>query len=576
VTEPDFQSFEAVGALVVVLDVEGRIVHWNRFCSNLMGYSLDEVRGRHLWDFLLVPDDVEPVKAVVAALRAGEHAPSHANYWVTKSDERRWIVFSHTVTAYPDGRVQYIIKTGIEQTDTKHLEEALRASEAKLSVRAVESARLYEDARRATEDLREANQNMVAATIRAQEVTEKVEAALTRSEETEHELRAVAEFREMFIGIVGHDLRNPLGTISLLAEMLLQRGRLDEHDREGVSRIVASCQRMSRMILQLFDFTRARLGGGFPIDPKPGDLGDICRIAVEEFGAAAALEREGDLTGSWDADRLTEALSNMVGNGIDHALPGTPVVVRAYPQGAEAVVEISNQGNEIPADVRPLIFEPFRRGKDEKTKVGNLGLGLYIARQIALASGGTLDLRSGGGTTTFVMRLPRQAASERPLSPIASRLRYRLRYRRAHGKCPWRRRPGGRRQPGEPGPRPGDAGGPGVPRDPGRRRRAGGRRVRRARPRVRAARRPDAAAGRSRRLPSDTGASGREGGACGVRDRAAGRRDVRPGPAGRSGRLPEQAVPAQRAHGARRGGAAAAEDRGRAKRPLRAGQAAAR
>ena len=292
----------------------------------------------------------------------------------------------------------------------------LSASEARLSARAEASARLYEDARHATDDLREANEHMVSATIRAQELTEKVEAALTRSEESERALRAAAEFREMFIGIVGHDLRNPLGTIALLTDLLLQRGRLDANDRDAVTRIVSACQRMKRMIVQLLDFTRARLGGGFPIEPVPGDLRDICRVVLQEFGAPIHLELEGDLTGSWDADRLAEALSNITRNAIEHAARGTPVVIRAHAEGGEAVVEVSNQGDAIPADLLPIIFEPFQRGKRGKSATGNLGLGLYIARQIVLAGGGTLDVRSIDGTTTFVMRLPRQAASSRPTS----------------------------------------------------------------------------------------------------------------------------------------------------------------
>ena len=118
---------------------------------------------------------------------------------------------------------QYIIKTGIDQSERKQVESALRASEASLSARAAQTAGLYEDARQATDDLREANQHMVSATIRAQELTEKVEAALARSEESERDLRAAAEFREMFIGIVGHDLRSPLATIGLMAGLLLRR-----------------------------------------------------------------------------------------------------------------------------------------------------------------------------------------------------------------------------------------------------------------------------------------------------------------------------------------------------------------
>ena len=113
---------------------------------------------------------------------------------------------------------------------------------------------------------------------------------------------------------------------------------------------------------------------------------------------------------------MAEALSNITGNAIEHAAPGTPVVVRAHAEGGEVVVEISNRGSEIPADLLPIIFEPFQRGKGEKSAAGNLGLGLYIAKQIVLAGGGTLDARSADGTTTFVMRLPRQAAPARPAS----------------------------------------------------------------------------------------------------------------------------------------------------------------
>ena len=416
VTESDFQTFEAVGAMVVVLDADGRIVYWNHCCSDLTGYSLDEVRGRKLWDFALLPEDVEGVRAVVATPPPSDHASRHANYWVTKTGAQRWIVFSNTTTTHPDGSIQYIIKTGIDQSERKQAELALLASEARLDARELESTRLYADARHAVDDLREANQHMVDATILAQELTENVEAALTRSEESERDLRAAAEFRELFIGILGHDLRNPLGTISLLADVLLAHGRLDPHDRDAVLRIGSSCQRMKRMIMQLLDFTRARLGGGFPIEPMPGDLRDICRVVVQEFGTPIRLELEGDLTGRWDPDRLPEALSNITGNAIEHAEPGTPVVIRAHAEGGEVVVEISNRGSAIPADLLPVIFEPFQRGKRERSPAGNLGLGLYIAKQIVLAGGGTLDVRSAEGTTTFMMRLPRQAAPARAAS----------------------------------------------------------------------------------------------------------------------------------------------------------------
>jgi len=405
-TEADLQLLETVGTLVVVLAVGGRIVYWNRCCSELTGYTLEEVRGRTLWDFALVAEQAESVRALFDTPEPSESPGSYANYWLTKSGKRRWIVWSHSLTRGPDGRVQFIIKTGIDRTENKRATDALRDSGAELGALAAESARLYEDARRVTDDLREANQHMVGVALQAQEQTAEAEAALMRSEERERQLRAVAELREIFIGIVGHDLRNPLGTIVFSAELLLAGGHLDAEERKGVSRIIASTGRMGRIILQLLDLARARLGGGIPLDPRSMNLADVCRSVIEEFEAAIQLELEGDLTGTWDPDRLTEALSSITANAIDHARPRTAVVMRARRDDAGVVVEVINRGDPIPPDVLPFIFEPFRRGTRKTSTTGRLGLGLYIANQIVLATGGTLQARSVSGTTTFEMRLP--------------------------------------------------------------------------------------------------------------------------------------------------------------------------
>ena len=231
--------------------------------------------------------------------------------------------------------------------------------------------------------------------------------ARSAAEESERELRAMAEFREMFIGILGHDLRNPLAAIKMAAGLLQRSEQFGEQDKQAVALISNSARRMTRMINQLLDLTRARLGGGLPLELKPTDLREVCRSIVEEFEAAIRLEVEGDVTGIWDPDRLAEVVSNIAGNAIEHATPGTVVVVKARANGEQGIVEISNQGTAIPPDVLPFIFEPFRRGRQrQKSATGNLGLGLYIARQIVLSHGGTLEASSAFGTTTFVMRLP--------------------------------------------------------------------------------------------------------------------------------------------------------------------------
>lgn len=219
--------------------------------------------------------------------------------------------------------------------------------------------------------------------------------------------RELSEFRDLFIGILGHDLRTPLGSISMSTGLLLQRGHLEDQDGLTVARIIRATQRMTRMIAQLLDLTRARLGGGLAIEAHLTDLRRVCLDVVEEFEAVIELEVAGDVTGTWDEDRLGEVISNLTGNAVEYAAPGTLVTVKAHAEADGIVVEVSNQGDPIPADVLPFIFEPFRRARQRaKSATGNLGLGLYIANQIVLAHGGTIDARCADGTTTFVMRLP--------------------------------------------------------------------------------------------------------------------------------------------------------------------------
>lgn len=256
---------------------------------------------------------------------------------------------------------------------------------------------------------RDANEQLVLSGVRLLDLAEAAERARARAEKSEQELRKVAEFREMFIGILGHDLRNPLGGIVIAAGLMLSRGRLSAQDAESSARIIRSAQRMSRLISQVLDLTRTRLGGGLPLDPKPTDLAKICENVIDEFEVKAELEIQGDVTGTWDPDRIAELLSNLIGNAQDYATPGTSVVVEARGEAEAVVVEIANQGAPIPKAVRPFIFEPFRQGQQAaKSAAGNLGLGLYISMQIVLAHGGTLDVDSAEGTTRFVFRLPRR------------------------------------------------------------------------------------------------------------------------------------------------------------------------
>jgi signal transduction histidine kinase len=239
---------------------------------------------------------------------------------------------------------------------------------------------------------------------------------LTHHQLREEELRRTAEFRERFLGIVSHDLRNPLNAISLSASVLLREEELPVRARKMAGRISQSAERMGRMIGDLLDFTRGRLGGGIPLARRPGDLRLICRPVLEELGMGGLgsplrLSTEGDFQGEWDADRLAQLVGNLVKNALDYSPQGSPVTVSLRDEGPWVRLEVHNLGEPIPAEVLPQLFEPFRRGMhEEDSPQHGLGLGLFIARQITQAHGGTLEAHSTREDgTVFRVRLPRAA-----------------------------------------------------------------------------------------------------------------------------------------------------------------------
>jgi signal transduction histidine kinase len=234
--------------------------------------------------------------------------------------------------------------------------------------------------------------------------------------ERERQLRDAGRFREEFIGVVGHDLRNPLSAIRTGAQLLMKRAGLDERDMGVAERVASSADRMSRMIDDLMDFARGRLGGGIPLRRRVVDLQVLCTDVVEEAQAAhnrtVGLNVTGDLRGYWDHDRLAQLLSNLVGNALEHSAGGAAASVTARDDGESAVVEVNNQGAPIPPAQIERIFDPFRRG--DRSEGRGLGLGLYIVERIVHAHGGTIDVRSTEREgTTFSVRLPRRRASDR-------------------------------------------------------------------------------------------------------------------------------------------------------------------
>ncbi len=237
---------------------------------------------------------------------------------------------------------------------------------------------------------------------------------ITDRRRAEEELRRTAEFRERFLGIVSHDLRNPLNTIQLSATVLMNSECVVMNHLKLVRRIVTSAERMGRMIEDLLDFTRGRLGGGIPINRQPANLRHICRHVLEELELGhpereLRLSATGNFQGEWDPDRLSQLIGNLGKNALDYSPEPTPVDFVLRDEGDSVLVEVHNAGSPISADQLPHVFEPFRRATERAT--AGLGLGLFIVQQIVRAHGGTIEVCSTEADgTTFTVRLPRQGA----------------------------------------------------------------------------------------------------------------------------------------------------------------------
>ncbi|MBA2660895.1 MAG: GAF domain-containing sensor histidine kinase [Bradymonadaceae bacterium] len=219
-------------------------------------------------------------------------------------------------------------------------------------------------------------------------------------------------FLQIFVAMLGHDLRNPLTAIQMLAGVL----RKIEGERLAgpLDRILSSTDRMVRMVDQLLDLTRIRLAAGILIERSNVTLAEVCDQAIDEIRAAKPdkaaiqLEVQGDTSGCWDVDRLLQVVSNLVANAVEHAQAENPVLVHVAGNGDNVELRVYNRGFISPQLI-PVIFEPFH-DEERRQKAAGLGLGLFIVKHIVDAHGGTVRVASSQSEgTTFTVRLPRTA-----------------------------------------------------------------------------------------------------------------------------------------------------------------------
>ncbi len=232
------------------------------------------------------------------------------------------------------------------------------------------------------------------------------------------EFAAALQMNELFVGILSHDLRNPLGAL-LIGAQLLETQIKDEKQLRTARRMSSAGRRMAEMIEQLLDLTRGRLLGGIGLvrARQRIDVTSLVQRTVDELQGAhperpIVLHAPSNCVTVGDPDRLLQLFSNLIGNAVHHASPATPVTVEVGSDADEVRMSVHNQG-VIPPELVPTLFDPFRKRQEASSSRRGLGLGLYISNQIALAHHGTIEVASSSELgTSFTLRIPRRSLGD--------------------------------------------------------------------------------------------------------------------------------------------------------------------
>jgi signal transduction histidine kinase len=308
----------------------------------------------------------------------------------------------------------YVMGNFYRSSDAESFREVCRAHAQVVSPPADGAARVAEPGteRRELSELQHHARALEHEIEHRKELEGALREALIREQEARAEAERSVRYNEMFAGMLGHDLRNPLSAITTGANYIA-RLNASQKTTKAASRILSSAERMARMIDQLLDFTRIRVGGGLALAPSRFDLEELLCKVKDELEAANPersidVDVDGNATGEWDHDRLLQVFSNLVGNALHHGRSDHPVRVRCQGRKPQHLSVTVHNGGAVPPEVLPVLFEPFR-GNARYQRTRGLGLGLFITQQIVAAHGGTIAVTSDETTgTTFRLTLPRR------------------------------------------------------------------------------------------------------------------------------------------------------------------------
>lgn len=252
---------------------------------------------------------------------------------------------------------------------------------------------------------------------------------LTRFNEAIDQILAesVARFTEkvdyskgLLLGVLSHDIRTPLGAIKMLAHLMPTVGTLNQKHNEFLSQIGSCSVRANSIVADLLDLTRARIGTGLTVVRQPMDISGVAKEIIAEIqvlspNRAICFESSGDISGEWDAIRLGQVFTNLIGNAIQYGVENKPISVTIIGEASDVIIAVHNECEPIPAAQLLTLFDSFTRGErgNSQSAKSNLGLGLFITREIVLSHQGSLDVISNDNEgTTFRIRLPKKASAD--------------------------------------------------------------------------------------------------------------------------------------------------------------------
>ncbi len=365
------------------LNPEGRIVKVNATFCAWTGRSPEDLKGKRLRDLLNVAGSIFYETHFAPLLRMQGFFHEVALDLRTADGKVLPVLANAVERRAEDGQLLFTRLTVFQAAERRRYEREL-----------VEAKEAEREARRRLQALVDTLEGKVAE-----------QAAETIKE------RETSELREQFIAVLGHDLRNPLAAIDAGANKLLRDGTWTERTPTILRLMRNSVTRMSGLIDNVLDLARSRLGGGIVIEPEPArPLAPTLQQVIEEISAAHP-ERDIDVrfelpsTPAVDHNRIAQMFSNLLGNAVTHGAEDRPIRVICKMEDNLLHLSVSNGGEPIPSEMVEHLFKPFHRGTVRNNAEG-LGLGLYIAAEIAQAHGGRIEVQTNVDETTFTFQMP--------------------------------------------------------------------------------------------------------------------------------------------------------------------------